>query len=495
MASTGRDQELRQPMDNALSFPKPEQIPGWDHPITDELQDLAARNSTLALKAYSEKRWSPFKEDARARNEHKPFSSLTVGPKDPAPRILLVSRSTQEDRYFVGRPYYPHWSLTPELFERAMRHQSEYEGNHLGRVSYGRVYRLNGAALNAEICGILFTKFFRGTQKGAEGFPSRPGQHSDWEIVSRFLNPEGEKLDHHKPEVFTYRSTFEPVYRSSRWEIIARERDISHPISGGLPSAEKGKLVEDLVGNALESLLGQVDNRHVRQVAQRLLLLHPYDQTHQFQFHDRVLYQLNQDPYFFLAEQFLLAGDQAHKIIPDPEAPVYIPNYGRFDGSVMGNMLVPDDWIKKTYQRNQVNALGELVYAASLARDDSNGRLRDSTPVPFGPGLSSGKPQMINSFDGAVERALIHTTLFLQAVNDWDRRQHGISPRLSGISKIAINKYGRFEKGLARHPLLYDDPEQRRVSRNDGPGPNQGPEDDLIGSSPRGGQPRLGNFA
>jgi hypothetical protein len=178
---------------------------------------------------------------------------------------------------------------------------------------------------------------------------------------------------------------------------------------------------------------------------------------------------MNQDPYYFLAEQFILAGESAGEIIIDQNAPVYIPNYGKIDSSVRGSMLIPDTWIKNTYRKNPINALGELVFAASLARDDSNGKLRGVTIAPYIRGLASGKPQMISSFDNAVERALIHTALFLREVFERDWKRHGIYPHLEGISKKARDKYDRFENSLARHPLLYDDPEGRRIRTNRDP--------------------------
>lgn len=464
--------------EKSLVYPPQEHLPGdWLKPWSVELQDLARRNSSAVLKARSQQRFCPFREDRRARKDFIPWSSTKE--LDPSPRVLLVARNTQEDRYFMARPYYPHWSLSSELFDRAMHQQAAaYNGNRLGRISYGIVYRLDGSAKEAEICGILFTRFFKGFQEGLEGNPGIPSNRSDWEIVTRYLDPNSEFRDQEKPEVFTFRSIFEPVY-DARWPQITRDRDISNPITGGLPTAEKGRLVEDLMGNTLESLLGEVDNRHVRQVASRLLLLHPYDQTHQNLYFDKVIYQMNHDPYYFLAEQFLLAGELAGKLIPDPEAPVYIPNYGRIDSSVLGNMLVPDSWITNTLRKNPINALGELINAASFARDDSNGRLRGFATMPYIPGYTPNKQPMVHSFNQAVERALIHTALLLQEVYARDGKGHGIYPHLERISKKARDKYDRFGDSLARHPLLYDDPEDRRIRRDNPPPEDRGPEDDF----------------
>lgn len=188
---------------------------------------------------------------------------------------------------------------------------------------------------------------------------------------------------------------------------------------------------------------------------------------------------MNQDPYYFLAEQFLLAGDSAGKIIPDPNTLTYIPNYGKIDKAIIGNMLLPDSWIKKTLRKNPINELGELIYAASLARDDSNGKLRGFITMPFVPGYSAYRQPVVYSFDSAVERGLIHVALLLQEVYARDWKVHGIYPRLSGISKKARDKYDRFEGRLAHHPLLYDDQEGRRVRRDYPPPDNRDPENDF----------------
>lgn len=336
---------------------------------------------------------------------------------------------------------------------------------------------LNGAALPAEINGVLFTKFFSGEPQNLT--PGAQPIHqefspSDWEIASHFLDPYNKMRDVKiSPEIFTFRSIFEPVYKAhpffQRWPMVSRTAHIN-----ALGNAEKSRLAEDLFGNTLESLLGEVDNRHLRLVVQRLLNLHPYDPRHERQFVDRVTYYVNLDPLYALGLQYLLAGDLAEKLIPDPNAPVYLPNYGAQRDGSRGSILVPDAWINNTLNTDPINALGELMYVASLARDDINGRLR-GVQVAYIPGRASGPGLLFNDFDNASERALVHTALLLEEVYKRDGEAHGIYPSLRGISGKARRRFGSYTN-LAGHPLLYDDPQPKRL-KNQGPDSGKGPDD------------------
>lgn len=433
-----------------------------------ELHELAYRNSLRTLDAIAKHRLNPFREFNRAVADPNPISYANPEPKGWNPRVLLVARITQEDPYFISKPY-PKWQLTEDFFDRTMTAQSTeaYQNNHLPRNSYGRVIPIDDGAKEAEICGLLFTKFFRG-KRDFEGDSKRTGRPSDWEIVSRYFDSKCQEKDFVKPGVFTFKTIFEPIYNAN-WPQITSEKQFGNPILGGLADPEKGRLVEDLIGNTLQSLLVEVENRHVRQVVTRFL---------QQSYDEQVTYSLTNEPHYFLAEQFILAGELAGKLIPDYTAPVYLPSYNRSNPGTRGNLLVPDAWIKKTFKTNQINALGELVYAASLARDDSNGMLRGANPLMPIQGFSlPGEPiQIIYSFGSAQKRALIHTALFLREVYQWDAKIHGIYPKLQGISKQARDEYERYRL-LSNHPLLYDDPRDRRIGGDNPPG--RGPEDDL----------------
>lgn len=442
-----------------------EKLPFW------KLQDLALRNSTAITQAMEAGEFDPYSEFKLAQDEFRPWKSSDEGFEDPRPRIFLIARESQDQAYFLGKPYHPKWELTPDFLQRALRTQRATKGNRLARHTYDKVFRMDGSASDAEICGIVFTEFF--TTPPIDQENENAESTSDWELIARFISPKSPIDDHERPEVFTFRTLLNQA--RDQWTFVHSERNLR-----ALPREQKNQFAEDIIGQGLKGVAREASSRNVRQVAARLLGLHPYDPTHEMDGNsDRVSYHISESPEYALAEEYLWSQELAEQLIPDNSTPVYLPNYGRQTYNLRGTLYIREKWLSKTLSYHPVNALAELIYAASLARDDSFGRLRGVIIPPMMLGMEK-LPRPIANFPIAIERALMHTELFLRDVLEWDKRVHGIHITLEGISKRAHDKYSRDER-LENHPYLYDDPPDRTPRP---PRPGRDPDDE-IGSLPK----------
>jgi hypothetical protein len=370
-----------------------------EHPLTR----LSAATRARAAAAGFDARAALARDAARFRRA--PGLVWGLAPES-LPEVLVVGRiidfvGCHALERFVGIPSYP-WPLPPSI-------DGLLRGS--GTIVSQETVTCFGQVVHASLFGVIFTGFLEDARPAGPGHD--PLVPSEWSVLRSHLAPR-RRVCPPEPELFTWSSAFNTA--RDLWPGVSGQEQLLR-----LDPSQQGAIANQFLGYGLEALAAESDSQAIRLIAQRLI-----------EMCDWGLLDLNltSRPYSVIQEQTGLDRDASSVLLPEehglaylrPEAPSSADRPTDKQPAQKGTILVPLQWIAGAMQR-EIVALVHLVRLASLARDDSFGKLAGHV---FGFSRELRARTEISLFDVAVARADALAARFLDEALRYDNRVYGL---------------------------------------------------------------------
>jgi hypothetical protein len=350
--------------------------------------------------------------------------------RERLPEVLVVARIANSggrhplDR-FIGLPTQP-WK-NPGTVDLLLR--------GAGTIVDQEVVTAFGEVVRADLTGVIYPHVLDRAPEARSG--GDPAVSTGWQILKEYLAPR-RAITSVTPELFTWSSAFNTA--RDAWPGVSGLEQLER-----LTPEQQGTIANHFLGYGLEALAAESEHMAIRMAARRLVELC-----------DRGFIELHltAQPHEALQDLTGQTGQAARSLLPEEHGLVYLrspqADPGAGEPAQKRTLLVPLQWIAAALQR-EVVALVHLARVASLARDDSFGKLSGNV---FGFSRTLRLTVETPLFDVAIARADSLAARFLDEALRFDTRIYGL--------QVQRDDYCRAIERQTHRVGQYPDPTVRR---------------------------------